>query len=76
MSNLEFPISLLIAEGRKISFKPVLLSKQSVEQNNQLTSINRAIDILRSKDEEDAAEELKEKQRILKKKYKIIKNKI
>jgi hypothetical protein len=46
MSNLDYPISILVAEGGKITTTPTSPGKAHVKQMNKLIGINRAIRIL------------------------------
>ena len=56
MSNLDYPISLLVAEGNKIANTPIYGDLAMKEKASKLKAINNATDILRKekcKDEEN-----------------------
>jgi len=59
MSNLDYPISVLISEAGKISTSPVPSAKSHVKQMNQLIGIKRAFIILSHEKRKDEKKERK-----------------
>lgn len=64
MSNLDQPISLLVAEGGKITTSSTPPGKAHVKQMNKLIGINRAIRILGEYKHRDEREERKKERKL------------
>jgi hypothetical protein len=60
MSNLDYPISLLVAEGNKIANTPIYGHEAMKEKASKLKSINNATDILRKKKHKEEEEKRKD----------------
>ena len=57
MSNLDYPISLLVAKGKEIAVAPVYDTLGMKEKSDKLYAVNRAVDILRKEKYEDEGKE-------------------
>lgn len=68
MSNLDYPISLLVAEGNKIASTAIYGDEEMREKASKLKAINNATDILRKEKFKD--EEHEEKMKEGEKKFK------
>jgi len=65
MSNLDYPISVLVAEAKKISNSPCYGHQAMTESVEKIDGINRAINILNAEKRKDELKEREKKEKAL-----------
>ena len=63
MSNLDHPISILVAEGRRVSHSIPASNEDTVKKVSQLNGLNRAIQILLNEQKKDEMKEREKKEK-------------